>query len=145
MTRLSMGEIIGKALVFIPVLVAIVVLTVIYVPQLGQPTLKLWAKTVTVVDLSASGATSPDGTRDLKIITILGRDGIPVIRDPVFGNSATARDHMEPNERVIGVSINGESHAYPLNLMSWHEIVNDTVVGKPIAEGWSTLLGCKAS
>ena len=51
---------------------------------------------------------------------------------------------MEPNERVIRVSINGESHAYPPNLMSWHEIVNDTVVGKPIAEGWSTLLRCKA-
>ena len=104
-----MAEIIGKPLVFIPVLVAIVVLAVIYVPQLGQPTLRLGAETVTIVDLSASGATSPDGTRDLKIITILGRDGIPAILDPVFGNSATAGDQMEPNERVIGVSINGES------------------------------------
>ena len=103
MTRLSMGEIIGKALVFIPVLVAIVVLAVIYVPQLGQPTLRLGAETVTIVNLSASG------TRDLKIITILGRDGIPAILDPVFDNSATAGDQMEPNERVIGVSINGES------------------------------------
>jgi len=98
-----MGEIIGKPLVFIPVLVAIVVLAVIYVPQLGQPTLRLGAETVTIVNLSASG------TRDLKIITILGRDGIPAILDPVFGNSATAGDQMEPNERVIGVSINGES------------------------------------
>ncbi len=122
-----MGEIIGKPLVFIPVLVAIVVLAVIYVPPLGQPTLRLGAETVTIVDLSASGATSPDGTRDLNIITILGRDGIPAILDPVFGNSATAGDQMEPNERVIGVSINGESHAYPLSLMSRHEIVNDTV------------------
>lgn len=98
-----MGAIIGKPLVFIPVLVAIVVLAVIYVPPLGQPTLRLGAETVTIVDLSASGATSSDGTRDLKIITILGRDGIPAILDPVFGNSATAGDQMEPNERVIGV------------------------------------------
>jgi len=104
-----MGEIIGKPLVFIPVLVAIVVLAVIYVPPLGQPMLRLGAETVTIVDLSASGATSSDGTRDLKIITILGRDGNPAILDPVFGNSATAGDQMEPNERVIGVSINGES------------------------------------
>ena len=104
-----MGAIIGKPLVFIPVLVAIVVLAVIYVPPLGQPTLRLGAETVTIVDLSASGATSSDGTRDLKIITILGRDGIPAILDPVFGNSATAGDQMEPNERVVGVSINGES------------------------------------
>ena len=34
---------------------------------------------------------------------------------------------MELNERAIGVCINGESHVYPLNLMSWHEIVSDTV------------------
>ena len=104
-----MGEIIGKPLVFIPVLVAIVVLAVIYVPQLGQPTLRLGAETVTIVNLSTSGATSPDGTRDLKIITILGRDEIPAILNPVFGNSATAGDQMEPDERVLGVSINGES------------------------------------
>ena len=104
-----MGEIIGKPLVFIPVLVAIVVLAVIYVPQLGQTTLRWGAETVNIFDLLASGATSSDGTRDLKIITILGRDGIPAILDPVFGNSATAGDQMEPNERVIGVSINGES------------------------------------
>ena len=104
-----MGEIIGKALVFIPVLVTVVVLAVIYVPQLGQTTLRWGAETVNIVDLLASGATSSDGTRDLKIITILGRDGIPTILDPVFGNSATAGDQIEPNERVIGVSINGES------------------------------------
>ena len=67
------------------------------------------AETVNIVDLLASGATSSDGTRDLKIITILGRDGIPTILDPVFGNSATAGDQIEPNERVIEVSINGES------------------------------------
>ena len=67
------------------------------------------AETVNIVDLLASGATSSDGTRDLKIITVLGRDGIPAILDPVFGNSATAGDQIEPNERVIGVSINGES------------------------------------
>ena len=57
-----MGAIIGKPLVFIPVLVAIVVLAVIYVPPLGQPTLRLGAETVTIVDLLASGATSSEGT-----------------------------------------------------------------------------------
>ena len=43
---------------------------------------------------------------------------------------------MTPSERVIGVSINGESRAYPLNLLSRHEIVNDTVGGKAIAVTW---------
>ena len=88
MARLSIGEISGKSLVFIPVLVAIVVLVMIYVPQLGQPTLKLGVETVAIVDWSASGATSPDGTRDLKMITILGHDGILASLDLVFGNNA---------------------------------------------------------
>ncbi|MCH9018154.1 MAG: DUF3179 domain-containing protein, partial [Chloroflexi bacterium] len=66
----------------------------------------------------------------------LGRDGIPAILDPVFGNRAEAMAQMGPNERVIGVSINGESRAYPLNLLSRHEIVNDTVGGKAIAVTW---------
>ena len=56
------------------------------------------------------------------MITILGRDGIPVI--------------LNPAERVTGVSINGENRAYPINLMSRHEIVNDTVGGKGIAVTW---------
>ena len=43
---------------------------------------------------------------------------------------------MEPSERVIGVSVNGEHRAYSLNLLSRHEIVNDIVGGKPIAVTW---------
>ena len=42
-----MGEIIGKPLVFISVLVAVVVLAVIYVPPLGQPTLRWGPKQLT--------------------------------------------------------------------------------------------------
>ena len=128
-----MAEMIGKPWVFIPVLLAFVVLAVIYVPKLGQLTLEWGAETVTIVDPSASGATSPNGTRDLKIINILGRDGIPAILEPVFGNAFGVGNQLQLDERVSGVSINGESHAYPLNLMSRYEVVNYTVGGKPIA------------
>jgi len=131
-----MAEMIGKPWVFTPVMLAMVVLAVIYMPKLGQLTLRWGAETVTITDSSASGAAAPGGTRDLKMVNILGRDGIPAILDPVFGTRAVAGTHMDPNERVIGVSINGESHAYPLNLMSRHEVVNDTVGGKPIAVTW---------
>ena len=50
--------------------------------------MKLGAETVAIVDWSASGAPSPDGTRDLEMITIPGHDGIRASLDPVFGNSA---------------------------------------------------------
>ena len=69
------------------------------------------------------------------MITILGRYGIPAILDPVFAGRG-AESKMDPVERVIGVSINGENRAYPINLMSRHEIVNNTVGGKAIAVTW---------
>jgi hypothetical protein len=43
---------------------------------------------------------------------------------------------MDPNTRVLGVSINGDSRAYPVPYMSQHEIVNDEVGGKLIAATW---------
>lgn len=44
-----------------------------------------------------------------------------------------------PGDRVIGVELNGESRAYPLQLMNVHEIVNDIVGGIPIAVTYSPL------
>jgi hypothetical protein len=97
--------------------------------------LRFGAETVTVLDTSAGRTPASDATIDLKMITILGRDGIPAILDPVFASQG-AETKMDPSERVIGVSINGENRAYPINLMSRHEIVNDTVGGMAIAVTW---------
>jgi hypothetical protein len=46
---------------------------------------------------------------------------------------------LVPDDRVIGVTINGASRAYPLRLMRWHELVNDEVGGEPIAITYSPL------
>ncbi len=42
-------------------------------------------------------------------------------------------------ERVIGVTINGQSRAYPLIIMQCHEIANDTLGGVPIAVTYNPL------
>ncbi len=42
-------------------------------------------------------------------------------------------------DRVIGITVNGESRAYPLQLMNVHEIANDTLGGVPIAVTYSPL------
>ena len=34
---------------------------------------------------------------------------------------------------MIAFTVNGESRAYPLQVLTWHEIVNDTVGGVPVA------------
>ena len=131
-----MGFRISKFSILSLVFVAVAALAVIFVPKIGQFTLRFGAETVTIEDPSMQRGSGSDGALDLKIINILGRDGIPAILQPEFGNQVAALGEMDPDERVIGLSINGDSRAYPLKLMSRHEIVNDTVCGKPVAVTW---------
>ncbi|MCA9063107.1 MAG: DUF3179 domain-containing protein [Planctomycetaceae bacterium] len=60
------------------------------------------------------------------------KDGIPAISKPQL-IGASAANELVPSERVIGVVINGEARAYPLGILSYHEIVNDTLQSTPIA------------
>ena len=46
-------------------------------------------------------------------------------------------------EPVITVSFNGEARTYPLQILIWHEIVNDVVGGVPVAVTYCPL--CNAS
>ena len=102
-------------------------------PQIRRQWLNLKADEVTI-NLPAGAGTAT--TLDLRIITVLGKDGIPAILHPRFINSDEAAGQMRPDERVIGLSIGGDHRAYPLNLLSRHEIVNDTVGGVPVAVTW---------
>lgn len=60
------------------------------------------------------------------------RDGIPSIDDPKF---VAAKDisNLGALEPVIRLDVNGDIRAYPLQVMTWHEIVNDIVGGTPVA------------
>ena len=40
------------------------------------------------------------------------------------------------NDRVFGVTINGDSRAYPLRIVNAHEMVNDVVGEEPISLMW---------
>ncbi len=70
------------------------------------------------------------------------KDGIPAIDDPKFIAAADAA-HLTETEPVIGVVVNGEAKAYPLQVLMWHEIVNDEIGGVPIAVTFCPL--CNAS
>ena len=52
---------------------------------------------------------------------------------PAFVTQEVAADWLEPQEPVIALTLNGESKAYPLQILTWHEIVNDTLGGVPVA------------
>ena len=60
------------------------------------------------------------------------RDGIPPIDDPLFLPVAEASG-LADTEPVVGLVIGGEARAYPLSVLIWHEIANDTVGGVPVA------------
>ena len=62
-------------------------------------------------------------------------DGIPDLRNPPTIPAAEA-DYMEPDDRVLGASINGEHRAYPMRIVNAHEMVNDTLGGEPISLLW---------
>ena len=60
------------------------------------------------------------------------RDGIPSIDNPKFISQADGNTFLHPNEPVVAVEVNGEARAYPLQILMWHEIANDTLGGVPI-------------
>lgn len=59
-------------------------------------------------------------------------DGIPPIDTPTF-LAPTDVDFLADDEPVMAVEIGGETRAYPVQILIWHEIVNDTVGGVPVA------------
>ena len=59
------------------------------------------------------------------------KDGIPSIDEPKFLPVAEI-DNLPDEEPVVGLTIGGESKAYPLRILIWHEIVNDEIGGVPV-------------
>jgi hypothetical protein len=60
-------------------------------------------------------------------------DGIPPIDDPQFISVSDADVWLNDAEPVLVVDVDGDVRAYPIQIMMWHEIVNDTVGGVPLA------------
>lgn len=87
-------------------------------PQLGNANINL-GEVVTLLPPDAIRAIWPDEVADI-MVTVAEAEAVG----------------MRPNVRVLGVSIEGDSRAYPIPFMSQHEIVNDNVGGKLIAATW---------
>ena len=80
--------------------------------------------------------TSEEDERDLEIVTLLPFDAIPAILEPEFVSAEVASEELEDHNLVLGLSIDGDHRAYSIPTLSSHEIVNDTVGGKPVAVTW---------
>ena len=60
------------------------------------------------------------------------KDGIPAIDDPHFTRAEDV-DWLEGPEPVIAVTVGEDTRAYPIQILIWHEIVNDRIGGVPVA------------
>ena len=67
-------------------------------------------------------------------------DGIPSLDNPKLIDAKNAK-YMNDTDLVFGVSINGDVRAYPLRIMGWHEMFNETIGGVPVALAYCTLCG----
>ncbi|MBF9036343.1 DUF3179 domain-containing protein [Rhodobacterales bacterium HKCCE2091] len=70
----------------------------------------------------------------------VAKDGIPSLDTPVMIDAAEA-DYLLDDDLVFGVEIEGDVRAYPLRIMGWHEMFNDTIGGVPVALAYCTLCG----
>ncbi|MBI4421146.1 MAG: DUF3179 domain-containing protein, partial [Gemmatimonadetes bacterium] len=61
------------------------------------------------------------------------KDGIPAIDDPKFVTVSEADRWLAEREPVIVVTRGAAAKAYPLQILVWHEIVNDVVGETPVA------------
>jgi len=114
------------------------------------------APTVVTADNRAAGAhafeaLAPDWRTDFRKSSVPatefrsggpGKDGIPAIDEPKFVgvNEANFLDDRDP---VLALELGGEARAYPLQILIWHEIVNDTVAGEAVVVTYCPL--CNSS
>lgn len=70
----------------------------------------------------------------------VAQDGIPPLRGPKM-ISAVEADYLEDGNVIFGISVNGDTRAYPKRILAWHEMFVDDVGGVPVAGVYCTLCG----
>ena len=63
------------------------------------------------------------------------KDGIPAIMAPRFLDAGEA-GFLNSADKVLGLVVDGRARAYPIRILSWHELVNDTVGEIPVLVSW---------
>ncbi len=77
--------------------------------------------------------------------TVIPPDVIPSIDAPEFVDVVTADGYLTDDEPVVYLEIDGDARAYPVQILIWHEIVNDVVAGQPVAVTYCPLCNSAVS
>ncbi len=99
-------------------------------PAADQPLLEaVEGDPAVTYDPVGAGESVPEGFRQ-----VLRRDDIDPVYDPVF---VSASEVDWPSDTlIVGVALDGEAHAFPINFLNVHEMVNDWLAGSPILVSW---------
>lgn len=68
------------------------------------------------------------------------KDGIPALVAPKFIPTAKAT-YLKEDDRVLALADGKEAKAYPIKILNWHEVVNDTINGRPVVITYCPLCG----
>jgi Protein of unknown function (DUF3179) len=105
-------------------------------PQPTAPTAKVR------LDLSRTEGRSAPFLADFKtsdLYVATAADRIRAINHPIYESPREAEPLLTESSRVLGLVLGGEARAYPVDLLSLHEVVNDVVAGVPVAVTWCPL------
>jgi len=69
------------------------------------------------------------------------KDGIPALTYPKTVSAEVAAAWLKPEDRILGVVIQGKARAYPIRILNWHEIVNDRIDGRNFVVTYCPLCG----
>jgi len=69
------------------------------------------------------------------------QDGIPALNYPSFVSAVEAGRLLRASDIVLGVEFGATAKAYPVRILNWHEVVNDTVGRQPVLISWCPLCG----
>jgi hypothetical protein len=109
------------------------------------PAFTAWKGDVlTFIDPRFADFLNDDATSDIRVEEIVwggvSVDGIPAL-DNAPMVPADQAGYLLGGEPVFGVAINGDTRAYPLRILDWHEMANDVVGGVPMSLAYCTLCG----
>ncbi len=89
----------------------------------------------------------PDALIDVRRLFAGGPppDGIPAIDRPEFVPASAHRERYRDVAPMVVLDIGGDARAYPVAVLIWHEIVNDTVGGVPVSVTYCPLCNSATS
>jgi hypothetical protein len=88
---------------------------------------------------SSSNTQQSTSYKGVEIVPDLRKDSIPALTNPQYESGSSSLTWIQKEDLVIGVNLNGDVRAYPVKILSWHEIVNETIGGEDVAVTYSPL------